>query len=934
MKKLGKYILSFCIGVLLILGVTYSPTSVSFADESPKQSLSTIYPSNISHYLNLNDVKDFCVVGDDIFFITKGKQIDAEYYYSFVKYNFTQNQKQVIVDGNTRSINGAINSFQYMDYANNMIMLRYGIQTTIYDTNTCERIGNIEQFGNNPTHSTLADFGNGKTAYASIYQKNSTSYLGVAIFDGKDNLKNGSYLAIGEYDLSTLSIDSNSISNLVLNGNNAFIVNGDDIYPFSIEQNDTTLSPSCHEKKTIADFDKDTCSLRAFTYEDETYIARSTAKAISLFDKDINNTPSTTLRSNNDANNIIFVSNDVLYYYNSNDCNIEAYTITMSQDNKLSLSDSTTLLMGKGSEVGRFDNVSDIAMKCNEYVFVSDRANNRIQVIYQDRSVKVIELKEGSTNYYATSIMLSSDNSLYFIRTDSIQTSLCKVNIFTEEEPAVVKVVDLPNATYDSTITDGDKIYLLSENTVKVYDTNSNSFDNDINLDFTTNAYSKIDYMDNYVYITVDKTLHKVNVSTPSLKFENEFDDDIADISIPTSDQSIYISFEDKNNIQRYSFDNGALTDCLTNISFGDEYKINVFEVNPQDGTVYAYDENASRIVYFNNDDFTQGYCDFESFQDDALTFEFGYTSIVKYAKVPAQTYIYEYINYKGNHSLFDEDKYVILLDTNKSTSVFSYVLYVQDNNVKLGYVETDSITTYAVTADQNYSLITSYNKTPIYKFPTIIGSYTTGRIEYISTVITAVATYPISIDNTSNTYYIIMTNDGRYGFVASSYVTANVNISQKFNANSTIKIYDYSEYVNVYSDKEKTTIIGKLPNNYRIYVENLDKNEKLTLIKYLDDDNNIVVGYIDTKYIATDGTSPIITTAIILFAVNFVIIIALIVWFVIFKKKQKKDALNEQSKKVENKKKDDKTQSKEIEKQSQNNTDNQESTSDENLEN
>lgn len=904
MKRAEKYFLSICICVLLIIGAVFSPTTTVLADESTTQTLSTIYPEGISHYLNLNDVNDFCVVGDDIFFVAKGKQISdsIDYLYYFIRYNFVTNEKQVIIDGTDSTIPNQLRSFRDMQYANGAILLKYENSYTAYDTNTYERfsIRKLSEFGTDTTHFTFANFGDSKTICANIYQRESKYYLGVAVYDNREDLKEGT-CTFGEFDLSTISIEQSDIDKLVVFGHSAYIIAGSDVYPFTITSSTTSVSLSCNPKKTVAKFG-DMCSIRAFEFEDNTYLAMSTQNDISLFDKDINNTTFTANLDKSDDKNIIYVLGNKLYFYNSDDCNIETYSITKSQD-KLALSTAhTTFLMGKGSGIGRFDGVGDITMKCNQYVFVADNLNNRIQVIYKNKTIKSIDLKEGSTKYYATSLMLASDNTLYFVRTDTIQTALCKVNIFTSSTPTISKVTDLSNSIKTATITDGNKIYLLdnSTNIVKVYDTVADTFNSNIDLSFTTNANSKIAYMDRFLYITVDKKLYKLNVANTSMKYDYTFSQDIADISIPTSDQSVYVSFSDQNHIERYSFESGVLTDALTSVDFDEEYKINVFSVNPQDGTIYAFDENASRIVYFDNNEFTKGYDNAESFQDGATTNMFGFTSILNYVKIPAHTFIYEYVNYKGDHNLYSEDKYAILLPTDKSTAVFSYVLYVDGDLVKLGYVETNAIQAYSVSTAQNYSLITSNYNTPIYKFPTIKGGYIVNSIENISTVITAVASYPVAIDNTNNTYYVILMNDGRYGFVSSAYVTSNENISQKFSTNSTIKIYDYSDFVNVYSDKDKTTIIGALSNDQRVYVEKLDKHEELTLIKYLDGDNNIRVGYIDTKYITTDGTSPVITTAIILFAINFVIIIALLTWFIIFKQKQKKDALNEQTKKLE----------------------------------
>lgn len=910
MRKFGKIILSFCFGILLIIGVAFLPTSDVYADAETTQSLSTIYPNGISHYLNLNNVEDFSIVGDNVFFVSKGKKasIGFDYLYDFVIYNTKTNEKNVIIDNNDESNPYRIKSFRNMQYANNMIVLYYDGNLLAYDASSFERLGQINlpsngELGNNKDFYVVSNFDNSKIAYANIFESADKVYIGVAIYNNNATLLDNpnNMIAYGSFDLSTISIEKAKIKKFVIVNDSAYVVTDEKIYPFNITQNNDSVTLSCREAKSLSILNS-MIDVAGFEFDNKNYLAISTNGSISIFDEETSpNTVTKDLGKAIYTSNSVFVQNDKLYFFNSIDSNIQTYSIT-KQQNKLELSTSTTLLMGKGTETGRFENVNDILMKCNEYIFVSDKANNRIQVLYSDGSVKVINLIDGSTKYYATSLMLSSDNTLYFVRTDSIQTSLCMINIFTDSQPTVNKVCDLPNTICDAIMTNEGLIYLLnhSDNIVKTYNTKTGTFQTDITLsdiysDINTDAYSKIEYKDNFLYISFGKKLLRVNVKNLNFHNEKEFESDIVDLSIPTSDQSIYVSLENQNRIERCSFET-SLDDAKTSVCFDNEYRINVFAVNPQDGTIYAFDENASRIVYFNNKQFALGYSDSESFQDDAISSMFGYTYIVKYAKVPANTFIYEYINYKGNHSLYSEDKYVIILDTIKPTDTFNYVLYTDGDSVKLGYVETDSIEIMAVTGSQNYSLITSSYGTPVYKFPTIKGGYVVDTIENISTVLTATTFYPISIDNTNNTYYVIITSDGRYGFVSSSYVTVNENISQKFSANATIKIYDYSDFVNVYSDKEKSNIIGALSNDQRIYVEKLDKNEDLTFIKYLDGDNNIRSGYIDTKYISTDGTSPVITTAIILFAVNFVIIVALLIWFVIFKKKQKKDALSEQT--------------------------------------
>lgn len=918
MKKLGKYILTICFSALLLFGVVYSPTEFAVAeDDATIQELSTIYPNGISHYLYLNDMKDFCVVDDNIYYVTEGKLVDdqrIDHYYILNKYNLSTYEKQVFFDDSTTNESLRISNFKDIQYANGVIFVK-NLDFIAYDSTSGERL-NITRNSNFPSTSnskfiTISDLDDGMTVYSNIYIKDSNTYLGIAIFDSTENLLSGNAFAFDEYNLSTLGLAETDITKLVVSDNNAFVIKGSEIYPFSISLNNSTIELLSRDKKEVAKF-ADMRSIRAFNHSDKTYIAISTNNDITLYYRDISDTSTSNVSFvKNDSNNIIFVQGDKLYLYDSNECNIKTYSISESQNGLLSLSSDTTLLMGKGSDTGRFDGVNDIVMKCNEYIFVSDKANYRIQVLFSDGSVKVIDLKEESNSYYATSLMLSSDNTLYFVRTDTIQTSLCKINIFTENEPTVSKVCDLPNTICHSTMTNTGIIYLLNtaNNSVQIYDSKTSEFKDPITLSYSINAFSKIGYMEDFLYISVDKSLYKIKPTNTAFNYEKSFNNDITDLYTSIPNNYVYVCFNDTNTIERVEFDNSKTPITTT---FDEEYSISVLAVNSQDGTVYAYDSNASRIVYFYNKSFAKGYCDLESYQEGATTNSIGYENIVKYAKVPARNFIYEYADYNGKHSLYDEDKYVIVLDSSKSTTTYSYVLYTDGDSIKLGYVETNAIDIYEVYANQNYSLITSNYNTPIYKFPTIKGSIIVDTIPDISTQISASAIYPISIDNTNNSYYVVMTSDGRYGFVSSSCVTKNQNISQKFSANSTIKIYDYSESIKVYSDKNKTNIIGSLSNNQRIYVEKFDKNEEVTFIKYLDGENNIRTGYIETKYISTDGKSPVITTAIILFTINLILIIALLTWYIVFKKKQKKEVLKEQTKQIENNSENKSTKSKE----------------------
>ena len=887
MKKFGKYLISLCFAIMLVIGLTIQAKDTTYALDEISPTVSTVYPQNINHYLDLNNLNDFCVTSNEIYFSTR-LNTEIPPLYAFTKYNPNTNTKTVLYGekDNLRSVNSVQN-------ANNMILVIYEYPSyRIIDQTSGESI-TLLRSGNNATQPTgnytIADYEDSLIT-SKVYEKDYKTYLGVAKYNSREDYINDNYNHFDEFDLSSISANLDTKSKITIVGKDIYIANSTNIYHFNIDDENDTFKIRLSQTKTLAIL-ANLKDMQAFSFGGETFVALTTNTDISVFDKELSAQTSTTHFDKAYEQNCIYIFDEKLYFYNALESNIKTYTISKAENISLTL--DQTLLMGKGSDPGRFDGVNSIEMKCNEYMFVSDRGNHRIQIVLPNRKVEVIDLKEGSTLYYAKALMLSSDNTLYYIKTDSIDSKLCGYNMFTN---TTISPINISNSICDATIADNGKIYLLNAdtNSIEIIDTKNNFAKSSItDLSFTANALSKIAYIDNAVVVSVNNILYKVNVKNPAFHYDKiTLSHDIEDISIPSTDPSIYVSLKDQNTIERICFDSGVLTGKTTKAVLDSEYNINSICVNSQDGKVYAYDENSSRIVYFSDSNFAIGYDTIEPFQENVLTNMFGYSGIVKFGKIKANTFIYEYINYKGNHSIYSDDKYVIALDTQKHEEYFTYVMYVDGDKTLLGYVETSAIEISEITSMTPHSLITTNNKAPIYKFPTIKGNLKIDEIQNISTAVNALGVYPVSIDNIDCTYYIVKLSDNTYGYLPSSYVTTNVNITQRFTSNATVKIYDYSDFVNVYSDTDKSVIIGALSNDQRIYVESLDKNKEFTLIKYLDGDNNIRIGYIDTKYISMDGSSPVIITAIILFCVNLVIITVLLIWFFVFKKKQKKDEL------------------------------------------
>lgn len=895
MKKLGKYIVSICVAVLLAV-CAFLPTTSVYADEAETDispTLNTIYPDGIDHYLNLNDLTDFCVAGDDVFFVSFAQSVDLKKYYSFSKYNISTGASQTLIDSNSTDIMNFVN----MQYAQDLVLIEYGFGCYLAYDNQNNRVIkdiNTSNLGYFDSSVSFGEFGD-KVLVCGIKDDK----LVVRLSDSASDFLSGTF-ETAQLDISSLTIYNNKkiYSSqgdiyLITNNNTDYA-----IYKFEVST-DTQLEVSQQTQIGSLATLSVCVDLTTFSYNNNSYVAISSNTGISIYNKNLNSNSIQYLDFGKTySNNLIYIDGSNLYLYNSIDSNIKRYT-TSTSNNDPNFTEDKILLMGKGSQVGRFDGVNSIAMKCKEYVFVSDANNNRIQVIKDDGTINVISIGSG---HYAKCLMLSSDNTLYFIATDGLLSHhLKKINIF-RGDTQIQEVMNFESSVIDATIDDStDTIYLLNSDALVSYKISTSQTTQVFQtLPFSVNNLSKILYHNARIVVSTDKNLYCFKTEEVSDINTKNFGANICSLSY--SDNYVYVCL-DNNTIEAVTYI-GATTITKTTAKINSEFDLTSICANQQDGSVFAFDKKASRIVWFRESDFCKGYDSRQSFQENALT-SIGFDHVVKYGVLKSDSFVYEYVNYKGNHNYYAQNKNVVVLNTNMDTSTFTYILYVDGENIKLGYCKTSDLSEInAVPTNQSITLAPTSNVIPIYKYPTMLGNLKTGAIQNTNDkTITALGAYPVSIDGTRNTFYIVKTDD-TYGFVSSVNVTANQNISKKFSPNATIRIYDYSDFVNVYDDEERTQVVGVVSNDQRIYVQELDKNKELTYIKYLDADNNIKEGYIDTKYIKKDGHNPIITTAIVLFVISIVIVMALVTWYVIFKKKQRKDLIEEHNQSLSSKQK------------------------------
>lgn len=895
---------------IISFGVFTLPKNIVSAEETQfSPEFNTYYSHEQNKYVDLNNVNNF-VVNENKFYYSKLVRTEGltSYYGVYLYDNNTNTLTQLTSDANPlRNVSSMqlANNYLYIGYDHNSYKL---IDTnTINETNYTSHL--LDIFSNEP-FSIFFDGEKYITATIESSVNPVANTLKVAYFT--DIADPTSMIGdIKTFDLSAISGNIDNTFSLEIGLNKIYIIKENTLYLFNYDVNGISFS-SPITKPLFTDI-KD---FTIYSSNSKNYFVFSRTEAIYFYNIDEDDAKVKTFDESGYNESSIYISKNMLYLQNNTTCDLKKYTIDL--ENEKTLNDETVVLKGKGSETGRFDGVNDFALKCNEYIFVSDKNNSRIQILKQDEETQVIDLKDEHNDFYAKALMLATDNTLYYLKTDGVVSYLCGVNIFKNTS---ITPIELNYHISDACICNKGIIYMLDTANRKIvsFDTNNNFTKNELQLNtLSLDSSSRIQHLDQYLIISSGEKLYKYSTNTFTLDPSHiTFDNPIVSFTCPIN-QLIYVSCEGENKVHRVSFESNNVN---AEINWQNSQNVSLISTNPQDGSIFGFDENTSSIVYFKEQEFCYGYDTVEPFQKYVLSSLNGYTSIVNYGVLKANNFVYEYTNYVGNHDIFTSDKYVIVLDTKITTNQFTYVLYVVNNEVKLGYVETSALDIYTIENQSNkYSLITTDTNTPIYKFPTIKGNLEVETVENIGTVLISEGAYPVSIDGLDTKYYIVKLINNTYGFVPSTYTTQNVNIAEKFSSNATIKIYDYSDFVNIYSNTDKEEIIGALNNDQRVYVEKYDKNAEFTLIKYLDGDNKIRAGYIDTKYISMDGASPLITTAIILFATTLLIIIALVVWYITFKKKQNQDTMREKDKEIENKKIKNTKSSKDV--SEENNTD------------
>ena len=589
-------------------------------------------------------------------------------------------------------------------------------------------------------------------------------------------------------------------------------------------------------------------------------------------------------KSNEKIFNHMYTFNNELYAYSLDDANICKYSCDFDS---LVLTKSTTFLAGKGSELGRFKNVTAVTYKSGN-LYVTDSGNNRIQYISNTTITPVPDLVGTLSE-----VVVDNDNNYYYVVFDGTDSKLYKnnqqpVKTFSNTEIKSI-AINIDNIIYALT-SDGRILNSATSDSITLaFGIDSNSKLR-INTPLTNLNVSVDSIALNATFaVSVDNKINSINRTDGSILKTLTYQDSVKDFAFngAYTNNPVFV-LQDNGKFTRSSFTEAQDKDIT--IDGFDDYSC--FSLDVVSGDIQMYNTQMSAIEVYKNTEFSPSTTMLHYYQ--YTTVATGSESIWEYGEVKTNALIYDYYYFTGNYIRLGANNPVIVLN---ASDEFVYIGYHYNDALTFGYVKRtdmiesngEDIHTMAVNEDSSFKLRTTNKNVSVFKYPTIFNDTTIYAFAQ-GDIITTLGKYTSSIDNYE--YYVVKIGNG-YGYVCSKDVVLSTNISKSIRTNAKIKIFDDSEKVNVYlTNEDGSSIICQLPDGYKINVVDYDKNQKYTHITFIDEDQQEREGYILTSYVKMSGISTTVITAIVLLVLDVIIAVVVIVFYHHYKKKQKQNTI------------------------------------------
>ena len=464
-------------------------------------------------------------------------------------------------------------------------------------------------------------------------------------------------------------------------------------------------------------------------------------------------------------------------------------------------------------------------------------------------------------------------------------TKFTKEHIRSQEETAITKVISLTNgynnSVYALQYLDGYKILKKSENDdtfSTLYHITTSSLE-ELNVSLDENALICCDFENQLFYITSLGKLLKIDLTNtlPSVEVVCEYSNTALDISVDYLGNPYVL------------LSNGQILKYEDGIQYL-EINTNTFSLNFENGSIY-YIKNNNEVSILDN----QFVNNLSKFQHpiDYSTDENLSTGVEIYTTT-CNTNIYKYPLKVAQLDKVSSGTKIIKLSNISNYDNYIYALISMNNVLTPCYVLTQDIQVVQSTFI-NQKMRTFTPSTKLFKYPT--ADYNSSNENFCLTTLKEITEVQV-INNAGNytdsqgrKFYEILYNNKIY-YVMQSMLTTLSTEEGTITLKTPNASVNANENINVYDGLNSDQIITQLSSDVKFYVnlKTYSQKNKRTYIEFLDENNNYITGFIDTKYVKINEMSPYIIIAIFLLLIVAILILLLILYFAKEHKKNKID--------------------------------------------
>lgn len=865
-SKLYKYIIiSFILIGMCIFSGMISTTRCDFS--------STPYPSD-EYFADLSDIKYFAVT-------------DSKLIYS---------------SGNTE-----YHEFDYATHTDNV----YDIGIAIDDLHAigeyaCVRSGKQISFYQAGIKSSVSNFTADKI---DVYRDGNVYYLGL-LFDSKSvniytfepNLQN-----IITYIYNAPDNQFQNPTYFTISKDSAYIVGGADSTNLNKTYEITFGQNSSSQFRTLSYRVPNTADISYFYYNNEKYMI--------VLDNDLNianlsigagegseneGKVISTVKSSTISDDIAFthgklnkptdikIANGYIYVSDSANKSIQRFPVHMDEVLKFDIENAKVILAGTGGDIGRLNGVSNVFSIDGQSVYVCDTANNRVQIFNGTNITKLSNFYPNPETDYKypkpKSVFVDDNQRIYIVGDDSAYSRLWiysprgveLANVCTKTDSSTIGRIS------HATISKNDTVYAIdyTNNCILRYKyATSNSYFEAINTTIPLNQNSRIDYLieEDKLVILTNNTLYVIDTNCNTICNTSVYS--ALDIATDYS-QNIFILNNGK--ITRYIFNGTTLTpvEVLDDSSLS---QVTAFDFVIKERKFVTYNSILGRLYSTQISDIPAiSFTTHETISHQTLL-----SNMVGVAKMPTSSFIYELPYTLGKHYNIESDNNTVFVVG--IYNEYSRIIFLHDNIILDGYTRSSNLNNIDIQSN-TLDLITINKQSYLFSVP-VMDKYNNNLQIYDilpqNTVITSVAKLPSNING--KTFYVVKLDDNNYGYIFIGDVIKNnrKSIKNLLVHNANVHTLSKNDVIKVYSTADvNSEVLFTLKDKDKIKIDSFDRNSQFTKVTFMDSDNNIITGYVLTKYVSTWGINMPVVIASILLAISIII---LIVIMIIFRKTKKR---------------------------------------------